>query len=407
MPTRTHLAMGLALASLFASSASAQNLVGIDGVTGDVIVFSGAPAGPCATPTGPIQLQFSTLPIVEPCNLPKPPGAAGTTDIGGIAVKLKGGEYFTAGLDLLNGNGMLGLFDTAGTAIAGDDIQAWGYANVTGMAYDLSGATEDMYFTDGTKVGKFGAGLICGGFPALDFSFSFTPFAGPGVLTGLDYDSAGDTMWACTSAGEVIHFDTSGNTISSFTSTFTGTHLTGIALDGASGKLFVTDGTWVMEYDQAGNPGPNPFWWPSVIEVAPGSLVGLDWVPAGVNFGAGANTAGGMAPHLSTPSYSYLGNTSFSLEVTGGAPMTPYVLYWSLGNLCPPIPVAGLPLQLAAPFQSLATKLSDGAGDTQFPLPLPPVPSLTGLPIFTQVVGFPSSGALEITEGLALTLSGV
>jgi len=396
-----------AIALVFAPTSSAQNLVGIDGITGDIIVFSGSPVGTCSTPTGPIQFSFPTTPIAIPCVMPTPVGAAATTDIGAVAVKLKTGQYFTAGIDSLNGNGSLGLYEADGTATASDNIQPWGYLNVTGIAYDLSGVTEDMFFTDGTKVGKFGASIVCGGFPSLDFTFSFAPFAGPGILTGLDYDSAGDTLWACTSLGQVIHFDTSGNQISSFTSTLTAPHLTGIAVDGASGMVFVTDGVWVMEYDQAGNPGPNPFWWPSVIEAAPASLVGLDWVPAGVNFGAGADTTCGAAPHISTSSYTYIGNTGFSLDVTGGVPTTPYALYWSLGNLCPSIPVAGLPLQLAVPFQALATKVSDFSGDTNFPLPLPSIPSLTGLPVFAQAVGFPSSGALQITEGLALTLSGV
>lgn len=263
-----------------------------------------------------------------------------------------------------------------------------------------------MYFTDGNKVGKFGASIVCLGFPALDFTFSFAPFAGPGVLTGLDYDAATDTIWACTSVGDVIHFDLSGNQLSSFPSTLIGPHLTGIALDSASGELFVTDGSWVLQYDQAGATGPGSFWWPNVIEVTPGSLVGLDWVPAGVNFGAGADAGGGAAPHLAAGGYSYMGNTSFSLEVTGGVPGTGYGFYWSLGTLCPPISVVGLPLQLAPPFQLAGLTVADGLGNATLPFPLPPVATFIGVRVYSQAVGFPLSGNLQITEGLSLTLSG-
>ena len=57
----------------------------------------------------------------------------------------------------------------------------------------------------------------------------------------------------------MIHFKPNGMQISSFTATLIGPHLTGIALDSATGELFVTDGSWALQYDQTGATGPCSF----------------------------------------------------------------------------------------------------------------------------------------------------
>ena len=88
-----------------------------------------------------------------------------------------------------------------------------------------------------------------------------------------------------------------------------------------------------------------------MIEPTPGSQIGLNWFPAGVDFGAGADPGGGPAPYQFAGDYSYMGNSNFGLDLTGGAPLTTYGFYWSLGSLCPAIQVAGLPPQLAPPIQ--------------------------------------------------------
>jgi len=156
MKYRVTLLIATAVLLLLAATSHAQNLVGYAGATGKAITFTGAPAGTCAWPTGPVPSSFTTLPTVEPCQLPGLPGPASAADIGGVSVKLKDGRHFTPGPDLVNGGSMLGFFEADGTPIADESLAVWGYADITGMAYELKGAKESMYFTDGRRTASSG-----------------------------------------------------------------------------------------------------------------------------------------------------------------------------------------------------------------------------------------------------------
>ena len=398
MTPRTHASIIRAFGalSLLAALPSSQALVGYDGVTGDFITFTGAP-GLCAYPGGPIHKSVGFTDSFA-CTLPPLPGDPATTTDGCVVVQ-EDGNY------TVSGGSFAGRYDATGLSTEASDLSAWGYGSLTGNAVQRgagSGGADAIWYTDGTRVGLFSAGIACGGLPGLLFAVSFTSYTGPGILTGLSFDYSDDTIWACTSVGRVVHFNQSGTELSSFTQVLSS--LSSVAVDAASGTIYTTDGTVVAGYDATGTLTTD-YWWPSGAEGAPGALVGLDWIPAALSYGTGSNPGGGTVPTLTTDDWSYVGNAGYTLDVSG-APSATYLLYFSLsGNLCPAVPVLGLDLLIAPPFISAGTQVADGAGNASFPVPLPADPSTQGVVVNMQAASLLSGGGFASTPGLVFTIA--
>ena len=384
----------LGAASLLSALSSGQALVGFDGVTGEFITFSGTP-GPCGYPDGPIQKSV-TFADSFLCPVPALPGDPATTTDGCIVVQ-EDGNY------TVSGGSFASRFDTNGLSVSASDLAAWGYGSLTGNTVQRgggSGGSDAIWYTDGTRVGLFSDGIACGGLPGLIFAVSFASYAGPGILTGLAFDHSDDTLWACTSLGRVVHFDQSGNELSSFTQPLAS--LSGIAVDAASGTIYTTDGTVVAGYDASGVITTD-YWWPNGAEGSPGALVGLDWIPTALSYGT-ASGAGALST-LSSDDWSYLGNSAYTVDVSGD-PGANHLLYFSLsGNLCPALPVLGLDLWIAPPIFPAGAQVADASGNASFSVPMPTDASTHGAVVHMQSAALLSGGGLASTQGLVFTIA--
>ena len=395
----------LAAAGLLAPALSAQQLVGLDGVTGEILVFHGTGAG-CPTLSPPVQEVHPTQVTGTVCVPPATIGAPGTTDVGAVAALLRSGRYRYAMapnvIDLNNYGGM----HADGTFEGASDMLIWGLGDITGAAYryDAATDTESVYLTAGQSILKFNSTVACTGTPFFSFGEAWPFHSGPGLMTGLDYVETDGTMWACTSAGQVMQLTATGTVATSFPASLLQPHLTGIAVDSVTGTVYVTDGLAIMGYDASGNPAGGDIWWPSVFEFAPGGLVGLDWVPTGTTYGAGLDLGGGPAPTLTAGGYSVLGNPFFSLDVQG-TPGATYVTYWGPSELCPSLSVLGLPLHIAPPFSSLGGAVADASGLASKPAPMPSSAAFVGARIHAQAIGIPATGILQITDAVTFVIS--
>jgi hypothetical protein len=142
------------------------------------------------------------------------------------------------------------------------------------------------------------------------------------------------------------------------------------------------------------------------------TLVLATTTPEGLyNVYLGDGCANGTAPTLfatGNPAQATIGNASFGLGSTGNQPSSGHFLFMSLLNGSTDLG-SGCTMYLGGAFGSsivqVGTGTTDAAGDTSFPVPVPPSPALEGLAVNFQGLGFnagggPVSSLFELTNGL-------
>ena len=125
------------------------------------------------------------------------------------------------------------------------------------------------------------------------------------------------------------------------------------------------------------------------------------------NYGASqCQGTGGRLPHIAANGLPRLGNAGFGIDLSNARPAA----FATLGlGFAPSAQVLdGCRILLAAPFQSLPLRTTDGSGFTRTPFPVPASPAYQGLQLFSQYAVFDPAGALldgfALSEGLWLRL---
>lgn len=383
----------LTLAGAFASVLSAQSLYVLD-----------------MDPSGPRVVEFNM--IDQACSLSPTPvlgdfptGNSGSLpcSTAGFAADPLGDIAFDPLEELIyvTDGSVLSSYELDGTAV--DSLQfISGYlpGPMKGLGCDSTGSTIRLFATDGMDaVGFFGpAGCFGAGFSV---AFPGTiPAASPGLATDIDYDPFTDTLWSCDSAGWVTNFGvTSGGFISDF---FVAPGLEGIAVDDATGNLLISDGTTVTAYTPAGALAGDRFTVPQTFTpTGLADIRGIAFSSHAVPYGIGSTGLG--MPAASAVGSSYLGNSSFEIELSGVAPGAACQCFWSTSPVCPVFLFGPslLPVNVLPPLQSLAPAVANASGFASTPAPLPaslPV----GFEVHMQWLAVGAAG-LEVSAGLAWT----
>jgi hypothetical protein len=194
---------------------------------------------------------------------------------------------------------------------------------------------------------------------------------------------------------------------------------TGLAVDWGNTVLYVTDGFTTIKLPYVASPGPTIAFLPPgpccMLLNGGDTFVGLAWRPSpAVPFG----TPCAAAPCPSCPMVhgtngdSNLGNGSFALTLNG---VPAGSLAWCLLTVgscsAPGTSIAALcgPLwTTSASLGTLGPNLVPGSGcsNTQFPLPLPPVPAFAGLPLASQCIAVCPSFGITMSNCLSWVLQG-
>ncbi|GEM_PF-1124323 len=399
--------------SALCTPTTAQTLYGMDGTTGRVFEFNGAPGGPCTAPIPKLTTWPYTVPT--PCIVPAPGLTAppGPGSFGDIAVdRLTDTVYVTDGFIIEQ----YAEFNPTTLTLPGTPINAFAVAvsmpmglPLTGMGMDSGGVTLGvplLYVTDG----KFIAGIA----PSPPGScvpgiMVIPPFPSPypalpgARLTDVTFDPGSASLLVCDSAGR-IHSILPGGAPGPFgifpIAGALGCGLTpaleGIAMDLATtGPLtatitppafYVTDG-FVMGYaDITGGPAAPTFYTPVTCTPMPGLSNGLAYAAHSNSYAPPPGAA-----TLRSYGQSSSPGPTYGVQVTGIA--TPSFLWLVVGAnipgpgfFCPPIMTVGNPLYVDGftPPGLILPLIGVFGTSASIPLPVPPgIPS--GVELYLQL----------------------
>lgn len=194
--------------------------------------------------------------------------------------------------------------------------------------------------------------------------------------------------------------------------------LTGLAVDWGNRVLYLTDGLQTIGWNYTFNPvGPSIVFTPLNCCIAPPTdmLIGLAVRPARavpVGGPCAAGTCPTCAMNHALVGDPNLGNGLFALALNGvPAGSLAFALLTVGGCVAPGTPVAGWcgPLWLLPPvLGSLGPNVPGGVGcvATTFALPLPPSPTLAGLPVGSQCLAVCPGGGTTMSNCLSWVLQG-
>jgi hypothetical protein len=135
------------------------------------------------------------------------------------------------------------------------------------------------------------------------------------------------------------------------------------------------------------------------------------------SIGTGCGGTGGIAPVLASAQLPFLGNSSFSLDVTQALPGAPAFLFLSVGIATVPWPLPSGCLVYLEPTSliqllnsgllPIGPLIANGSGAASFPLPIPFDPNLANVVIGAQVaVSDPAApGGLAVTNAVVAQLN--
>lgn len=194
--------------------------------------------------------------------------------------------------------------------------------------------------------------------------------------------------------------------------------LTGLAVDWANHTLYMTDGLQTIGWAYAFNPaGPSIVFAPLNCCMVPGTdmLIGLAVRPSRP-VSVGAPCANGTCPACpmvhTLRNDPNLGNAQFALDLTGVPTGSVAFAALSIGGCTPAgtfIPGLCGPLWLSAPlWGSLGPNFPAGGGctSTTFPMPLPPMLAVAGMPVGSQCLALCPGGGTSISNCLSWILQG-
>ncbi len=394
---------GPALALMLAAGAiRAQSLYTYS--PGGVIEFTGPPAGPCLYPNGPPVSIFP--PVIGPCFAPGPP----VPGLGDVAV-----DPTTDTVYITDGP-VIGVYTSAGVHL-GSVPPIPPFAPLTGLGLD--GAGGMLWITDGFMYAGIAVPiLLCGPPPLIavgPFPVPIGPFFG-GPIGDIDWDPGTLSLFACDAVGLVGNFFPGPVSPPGPFGVFPvapgpcpplAGPLVGLAIDRTmpgAGVFYVTDGLTISYLVAPGVPAPPTFYttafcYPSPV---PPPLSGLAFAGRQITFGTGANNAGGAVPTIGSVGQSWAGNPAYSVTIAGATPGGFAYLKYSAGSLCPPTPVVGVPLYLAAPRFTAAVLVVGVGGTATFTAPIgAAIPVGLSLDLQWIVV---APGEVAVTSGAELTV---